>query len=564
MFPLVENFSELYTTTQVLLYLALSVGNAILLFFCSMKFLLVLQQSGYQHKRYFKWLDNKNTPYLSRLMLLCLLGFLFFCVMNTCFSSVLATFLDATTSKTVASYLGFGSYLLFTISYINTESSVNAKVPLKKTKRLVRLAITYLIVLIAVSFGFITLLNYLAFIINDEMFAILRFSIICVMPIIIPYLLFVAFCINEPVEWIIRKHHLKIALLKLDRTEVIKIGITGSYGKTTVKEILRVILSQKYRVLASPESFNTPLGIALSVKKLDSTHDIFIAEMGARVKGDIANLAKMVKPTYAVLTGVTSQHLESFGSLENVKNTKYELFENLTKDGKGFFNVDGEDALELFNKFNGDKYSAGLNGENFVTAKDIETTPKGTKFILCIKGEEPILCQTSLLGKHSISNICLAVSVAYNLGLTKEEIAQGINRIQSVGHRLELIPNNKNIVIIDDSYNASETGVVAAMETLKLFSGRKIVLTPGLVELGKRENIANFNFGKLLAENANIVIVIGKHNAEVLINGMLEGGMAKENIIFAKNLKKGNEELNKIIREGDVVLFENDLPDNYN
>ncbi|MBR5192572.1 MAG: UDP-N-acetylmuramoyl-tripeptide--D-alanyl-D-alanine ligase [Clostridia bacterium] len=564
MFPLVENFSELYTTSQVLLYLALSVGNAILLFFCSMKFLLVLQQSGYQGKRYFKWLDNKNTPYLSRLMLLCLLGFLFFCVMNTCFSSVLATFLDATTSKTVACYLGFGSYLLFTISYINTESSVNAKVPLKKTKRLVRLAITYLLVLTVVSFGFITLLNYLAFLIKDEMFAILRFSVICLMPIIIPYLLFLAYIINEPFETLIRKHHLKNALLKLERTEVIKIGITGSYGKTSVKEILKVILSQKYRVLASPESFNTPLGIALAVKKLDSTHDIFIAEMGARVKGDIDRLAKMVKPTYAVLTGITSQHLESFGSLETLKDTKYELFENLNEKGKAFFNVDGEDAVELYNKFNGDKYSTGVKGDNFVTAKEIETTVKGTKFMLCIRGEEPILCQTSLLGMHSISNICLAVSVAYKLGLTKEEIAQGINRIKSVGHRLELIPNNKNIVIIDDSYNANETGVVAAMETLNLFNGRKIVLTPGLVELGKRENIANFNFGKLLATNANIVIIIGKHNAEMLINGLVEGGMAKENIIFAKNLKKGNEELNKIIKEGDVVLFENDLPDNYN
>lgn len=484
--------------------------------------------------------------------------------MNTCFSSVLATFLDATTSKTVACYLGFGSYLLFTISYINTESSVNAKVPLKKTKRLVRLAITYLLVLTVVSFGFITLLNYLAFLIKDEMFAILRFSVICLMPIIIPYLLFLAYIINEPFETLIRKHHLKNALLKLERTEVIKIGITGSYGKTSVKEILKVILSQKYRVLASPESFNTPLGIALAVKKLDSTHDIFIAEMGARVKGDIDRLAKMVKPTYAVLTGITSQHLESFGSLETLKDTKYELFENLNEKGKAFFNVDGEDAVELYNKFNGDKYSTGVKGDNFVTAKEIETTVKGTKFMLCIRGEEPILCQTSLLGMHSISNICLAVSVAYKLGLTKEEIAQGINRIKSVGHRLELIPNNKNIVIIDDSYNANETGVVAAMETLNLFNGRKIVLTPGLVELGKRENIANFNFGKLLATNANIVIIIGKHNAEMLINGLVEGGMAKENIIFAKNLKKGNEELNKIIKEGDVVLFENDLPDNYN
>ncbi|MBQ7348887.1 MAG: UDP-N-acetylmuramoyl-tripeptide--D-alanyl-D-alanine ligase, partial [Clostridia bacterium] len=124
--------------------------------------------------------------------------------------------------------------------------------------------------------------------------------------------------------------------------------------------------------------------------------------------------------------------------------------------------------------------------------------------------------------------------------------------------------NNKNIVIIDDSYNCNEDGIKAAMEVLDTFKGRKIVVTPGLVELGKQENLANLQFGKMLAGHADIVIIIGKHNAEMLINGLTEGGMQKSNILFEKNLSRGNETLNSILREGDVVLFENDLPDNYN
>ena len=161
----VSTFSQLFTGDQLAIYLSLSALNTVLLFFASMKFILVLQQCGYRGKRYFKWLSNKETPYLSRLMLLCLMGFLFFCVLNTCFSPL--------SGEIVASYIGFASYLLFSLMYIKTESSVNAKVPLKKTKRIVRLCITYCVVLFAFSFGTITLLNYLAFIIKDETVAIL-------------------------------------------------------------------------------------------------------------------------------------------------------------------------------------------------------------------------------------------------------------------------------------------------------------------------------------------------------------------------------------------------------
>ena len=127
---------------------------------------------------------------------------------------------------------------------------------------------------------------------------------------------------NEPLECCIRKYYLKQAVNKLNATDVVKVGITGSFGKTSVKEILKTILSQKFRVLATPASYNTPLGIALTARYLDSTHDVFIAEMGARQKGDIKELVKLVNPKIGVLTGVNNQHLESFGTQEDIISTK--------------------------------------------------------------------------------------------------------------------------------------------------------------------------------------------------------------------------------------------------
>ena len=176
MFPLnAQSFGELFTYGHVLIYLGMAVLIAVCMYFSSMKFLLVLQQSGYRGKRYFKWVKNPQTPYLSRLMLLCLLAFLFFCVLSVTFKPIV--------DNTATSYIGFLAYLLFFGIYINTERSVNVKVPLKKTKRLVRLAVVYLLVLTAVIFGVIVLLNYLAFVIGSEIVAVLRYSLLCAMPI---------------------------------------------------------------------------------------------------------------------------------------------------------------------------------------------------------------------------------------------------------------------------------------------------------------------------------------------------------------------------------------------
>lgn len=549
-------FSDFLSSGNLLVLCGISLLNGVLLFFASMKFLLSLQQSGYRGKRYFKWLSSPETPYRSRLMLLSLLGFLFFLVLCTTFSSIVG--------EVAAAYVGFASYILFMIAYIRTESAVNAKVPLKKTRRLVRLCVSFILVAWAVTFGFMLLLDFLASLIDMKVLYLLRYSLICVMPLLTPYILFLAYLINEPLEEGIKRYYVRRAKIKLVKSGVLKIGITGSYGKTSIKEILKTILSQKYRVLATPASFNTPMGIALTVKNLDSTHDVFIAEMGARSRGDIKELAALVKPSYGVLTGINNQHMETFGSQEAIEDTKFELFENLAEGGKGFFSSDSEGAMKLWQRFEGEKYSAGIKGErNIVTAENISTGQHGMTFTLKIAGEQPVECGTVLLGRHSVSNICLAAAVAYKIGLTPEEISRGINRIQSIGHRLELVPNNRNIVIIDDSYNGNVNGVEAALEVLDTFGGRKIVLTPGLVELGKQENLANLAFGQKLAAHADVVIIIGKHNAEMLINGLTAGGMDKSNIFFAKSLNKGNAMLNEMLAPGDVVLFENDLPDNY-
>ena len=555
MFPIgIESFSQIFSGYSLWITVGIAAANGVLLFFASMKFMLALQQGGYHGKRYFKWLLSPETPYLKRLMLLCLLGFLFFCVLNMCFATAVG--------EAVVSYLGFLSYVLFTALYIKSESSVNAKVPLKITKRLIRLCITFALVLAAFTFGVLILLNFIAYAIGDTVVGVLRYAPLCLIPLLSPYLLFVAYCINEPFEYIIRRKIMATAVAKLNSSDVIRIGITGSFGKTSVKEILKTVLSQKYRVLSTPASYNTPMGVAITLKGLDGTHDVFIAEMGARNKGDIKELTDMIKPDYAVLTGVNNQHLESFGSQEVIKDTKFELFEGLKADGVGFFSSDNDGACELFDRFSGEKYSAGING-TFASASDIATDNRGMNFMLKIGDEMPVKCSTVLLGRHSVSNICLAAAVAYKLGLTPEEISAGVNRIPALKHRLELLPNNKNIVIIDDSYNSNEDGTRAAMAVLDTFNGRKIVITPGLVELGKMENVVNLEFGKRLAQHANIVVVIGRHNAEMLISGLLAGGFNKENIHFAKTLNKGNVLLNGIMKDGDVVLFENDLPDNY-
>ncbi len=382
----------------------------------------------------------------------------------------------------------------------------------------------------------------------------------------VPYLALAAGFIMQPVEKAISGYYLNDAKARLAaRDNLIKIGITGSYGKTSTKFILATILSEKYDVLATPSSFNTPMGLTRVIREqLEDHHQVFLAEMGARHVGDIRELVELVHPQYGVLTSVGPQHLETFGNVETVASTKYELIEGLPADGAAFFAADGGEVDKLYEKTAIRKYRAGLRGALLdMRAEEIEVGPQGSRFVLRSGLDERIAMETKLLGQHNIQNIVLACAVAKHLGLTMEEIARGVRKIQPVEHRLQLMPGANGVTVIDDAFNANPVGAKAALDVLAAFPGRHVVVTPGMVEEGEREAELNRAFGAQMAYACDLAILVGKKHTAPIVEGLLNGGMDQGKIYVVSSLEEAAGILAREGRPGDTVLFENDLPDNY-
>lgn len=345
------------------------------------------------------------------------------------------------------------------------------------------------------------------------------------------------------------------------KTDLVRIGVTGSYGKTGVKNILKVFLSEKYRVYATPMSYNTPMGICISVREMPPDTQVFIAEMGAKRKGDICQLCDIVKPVVAVITGIAAQHLATFGSIQSIIDTKSELSDYVAENGgKCFFNTDNDYCKLMYRDNKGEKYRTGVGGECY--AKSVRSGREGSEFILCFRNGEEVKCKTRLLGEHNVSNIVLAASVAYGMGVAPSQIAVAAEKLKPVPHRLELVDNPSGITIIDDGYNSNEEGARAALRTLAGFDGRKVAACQGLVEMGKEEKEANFALGREIAFAADIAVLIGPY-ADDMREGALSAGMSDGNIYVRKNLQEAQELFSVIMRRGDVLLIENDLPDGY-
>jgi len=371
----------------------------------------------------------------------------------------------------------------------------------------------------------------------------------------------------QPLETLINRRYADQARAKLHaRGDLIKIGITGSYGKTSTKVILATILSEKYNVLASRESFNTPMGLTRVIREqLSDGHQVFIAEMGARHAGDIRELVELVHPKIGILTSVGPQHLETFGDVATVANTKFELIEGLPPDGVGFFGADSGEVDKLFERARCDKYRAGIEGGNlYARAVNVELMPLSSRFELVDAQGNSIRCETSLLGLHSIQNIAMSAAVALKLGLSMEEIARGVRKLKPIENRLQVMDGVNGMVILNDGYNANPAGACAALEALSRFEGRRrIIVTPGMVELGEREADFNREFGKNIAGCCDIAILVGEKRTEPISAGLREAGMPEEGIYVVSELGEVTELLRRIGRERDVVLFENDLADNH-
>jgi UDP-N-acetylmuramoyl-tripeptide--D-alanyl-D-alanine ligase len=516
-----------------------------------------MQLNGYRAGRYFSWIKYNFKSYFNRLLALSILSAASLLVVNILFYVYTEIF----------GGIGLVFYFIFMSVFIFNEMLRTKNTPIIYTKRMKRLIGAFLVLTAGVSVLFVYLSNN-AFLDNESLFKYTKFSLITIMPILLPFLVSGAGIVMYPFEEINNKRfvlHAKKILEK--RPDLIKIAVVGSYGKTSVKNILNTILSQKYGVLSTPSSYNTPMGLCKVINKdLNDSHQIFIAEMGAKNIGDIKYLCDFVKPNYGILTSVGNQHLETFRTLENIKKAKYELVRYMNQNGLCVFNGNDPVASEYFNicpikkiKVSFDKTDSPV----YAYTEDIRVSKDGSSFALNILDEKPIVSTTKLLGRHNIENVLLAAALAHNLGLSAKEIAAGISKLEPVEHRLKLMTNAGGINIIDDSFNANVTGAKCALEVLNEFSPNKIIITPGFIELGDLEKRENFLFGQKIAAVADYAVLVGPNKTIPIKAGLKASGFDESKIIVADSRSDAVERLKPIMKSGDTILFENDLPDNY-
>ncbi|MCR4599927.1 MAG: UDP-N-acetylmuramoyl-tripeptide--D-alanyl-D-alanine ligase [Acetatifactor sp.] len=371
--------------------------------------------------------------------------------------------------------------------------------------------------------------------------------------------------INRPIEKAVNQYYINDAKRILKSVPGLQIiGVTGSYGKTSVKFYLQTLLQGKYNVLVTPESYNTPMGIVKTIRgSLKSTHEIFICEMGARHVGDIKEDTDIVHPHHGVITSVGPQHLETFHSMENIMNTKFELADCLPEGGKLFLNGDNEyiqkKAVEYKNKI---FYYSEKQGEGY-QAKDVTVSQLGTEFTVTAPNGEEERFQMKLIGAHNVINVVGAIAVAHQFGVSLKELKIPVRRIQPVEHRMKMREQG-NVTIIDDAYNSNPVGSKAAVETLAMFDGIRILITPGMVELGAKEDEYNYKFGTYAADCCDYILIVGKKNRESIHSGVLSKNFPADKCICVDKLEDAMTYAYSIKGQGHkYILLENDLPDNY-
>ncbi len=382
--------------------------------------------------------------------------------------------------------------------------------------------------------------------------------------IMIPFLVLLVNLLNHPIEAGIDRYYINDAarILK-DMPNLTIIGVTGSYGKTSVKYFLSKLLSTQFSVLHTPGNYNTTLGVVRTIREqMKSYHEIFICEMGAREVGDIKEICDLVHPEYGIITSIGPQHLQSFHSIENIINTKFELADAVPADGKVFLNYDNTYIRDKIT----DKQvvSYGTSGDNVTyRAYNISVSIDGSFFKMKDKEGKEYDFHTRLVGNHNVQNIAGAIAVANTLGIPMEKLIFPVLQLESVPHRLQLLNQGKRTVL-DDSYNSNKNGFKAALDTLAMFKELRILMTPGMVELGERQYDENKEVGIYAHDKCDYAVLVGKEQTKPIQDGLLEAGFAQSRMIIVDNLQEGFRMVNAIPDEKHkVVLIENDLPDNY-
>lgn len=372
-----------------------------------------------------------------------------------------------------------------------------------------------------------------------------------------------------PAQSSINRTFLRAATVRLEEIKPIVIGITGSYGKTSTKHFLHAMLSTTYRTLMTPGSYNTTMGVCRVVnEQLTPDHQAVIVEMGAYGRGEIQEIADFVKPRIGILTAIGPQHLEWFGTVENVAATKYELIESLPGGGVAIFNGDDPRCRALADR------TSRVQVRRFGITSPVDTLDLraeeivhgrgGLSFVLVRREGERAAAATKLLGRHNAMNILAAATTALELGISLDAVVAAIGALKPPDHRLQLLQGAGGVTVIDDAYNANPEGAAQALDVLSQFTdGHRILITPGMVELGPLQDEANRTFGRQAAAVCTYVILVGPAQTKPIRTGLTEAGFAADHILAVNTLDQATIMLQGIVQPGDVVLFENDLPDQY-
>jgi len=420
------------------------------------------------------------------------------------------------------------------------------------TQRIIRNFITNYIILLVI--GIIFRNNY-------TIMKVLMLGINAIIPL---YMILINY-MNKPIDSLINKYYVNSAKKILKSMPNLKIiAVTGSYGKTSTKHYLAKILSAKYNVLYTPGNYNTLLGITTTIRNsLKPTHEVFVCEIGIDRVGQMEKIIDLIHPDYCVITAIGSQHLETFKTQENITKSKLKLIDGLKPDGIAFLNLDNSylKSSKISKKYVG--YGIENNTNNSMRISDIKYTTKGIQFNIIEKNENYIF-QSKLLGEHNLINLFGAITVAKHLDVPIKEIINSVKYIQSVEHRLNLIPGPE-YNLIDDSYNSNPIGSGNALKVLKQMEGMRILITPGMVELGEKQYQYNYEFGVLASKCTDFIILVNKEQTLPIYEGLISEKYSKEKIEITDTFNTAMQKAREIKSNGKqkYILIENDLPDNY-
>lgn len=371
-----------------------------------------------------------------------------------------------------------------------------------------------------------------------------------------------------PIEKLINKRYYNDAKRIIGSMHDLQVvGITGSFGKTSTKHYLYAILSEKYDTLMTPGSYNTTMGVIRTIREsMKPYNEVFICEMGAKQKGDIKEICDLVHPDCGIITAVGPMHLETFKSIENVCATKFELADSIPDTGFVLINNDFEAAAKRpVENTQSIRYAVTNTAGADYIAKDITYDANGTSFTIEGPNGFQLSLYSHLIGECNISNLLAASVMALKLGVEPEVIKTAVARIEQVEHRLSVKRTPGGVTIIDDAFNSNPEGSRMALEALGNFSsGRRIVVTPGMIELGDKQEELNAVLGEHIGKNADVAIIVGNYNRDAIIEGIRRiEGFEEDRIIIADTFNDAQKELGKILKAGDIVLYENDLPDTF-